>query len=157
MQTNYSTLLNQIKALSSDDKYLVTSLANISSMIYQELDNLNWVGFYIVQDDNLHLGPFCGKPACTFIKNGRGVCGTALKTKTTQCVENVHEFAGHIACDSASNSEIVIPLFNGDDVIAVLDIDSVEFSRFKQVDKDGLENIAKYIETLFKEKTYGIC
>ncbi|RDV26189.1 GAF domain-containing protein [Alteromonas aestuariivivens] len=117
-------------------------MANISSLLFNQLPAVNWAGFYLYKQEQLVLGPFQGQPACIRIPMGKGVCGTAAATRETQLVEDVHQFKGHIACDAASNSEIVIPLVIGDELIGVLDIDSPEFGRFSEQDKQGLEQIA---------------
>ena len=117
-------------------------------MIYSELDRLNWAGFYITEKDELILGPFKGKPACVRIPFGRGVCGTAAATGETQLVKNVHEFPGHIPCDCASNSEIVVPIHKDGKIFGVLDIDSPDLGRFTEEDKEGLENLVKIIEKI---------
>ena len=121
-------------------------LSNTSAFIYNTVSDLNWAGFYLVKDNELVLGPFQGEPACTRIKYGDGVCGTALKERETMVVENVHEFQGHIACDSASNSEIVVPVFKDGKVIGVLDIDSPLFSRFKDDEKQFFEELVWVLE-----------
>ena len=133
-----------MQALISGHK--IADLSNAAALIYNALDDLNWAGFYLKEGDILVLGPFQGKPACIEIPMGRGVCGTAAIMNETLVVENVHEFAGHIACDGASNSEIVIPLRVNGEVMGVLDIDSPIFSRFNDKDKAGLEELAKIIE-----------
>lgn len=140
----YQRLLREMQALISGHK--IADLSNAAALIYNALDNLNWAGFYLKEGDILVLGPFQGKPACIEIPVGRGVCGTAAIMNETLVVENVHEFAGHIACDGASNSEIVIPLRVNGEVMGVLDIDSPIFSRFDDKDKAGLEALAKIIE-----------
>lgn len=133
-----------MQALISGHK--IADLANAAALIYNALDDLNWAGFYLKEGNILVLGPFQGKPACIEIPMGRGVCGTAAMNNETLVVKNVHEFAGHIACDSASNSEIVIPLRANGEVVGVLDIDSPSFERFDEKDKAGLEELAKIIE-----------
>lgn len=133
-----------MQALISGHK--IADLANAAALIYNALDDLNWAGFYLKEGNILVLGPFQGKPACIEIPMGRGVCGTAAMNNETLVVKNVHEFAGHIACDSASNSEIVIPLRVNGEVVGVLDIDSPSFDRFDEKDKAGLEELAKIIE-----------
>lgn len=133
-----------MQALISGHK--IADLSNAAALIYNALSDLNWAGFYLKEGDILVLGPFQGKPACIEIPMGRGVCGTAAMMNKTLVVENVHEFAGHIACDGASNSEIVIPLRVNGEVMGVLDIDSPIFSRFDDKDKAGLEALAKIIE-----------
>lgn len=133
-----------MQALISGHK--IADLSNAAALIYNALDDLNWAGFYLKEGDILVLGPFQGKPACIEIPMGRGVCGTAAIMNETLVVENVHEFSGHIACDGASNSEIVIPLRANGNVVGVLDIDSPIFNRFDDKDKAGLEALAKIIE-----------
>ena len=133
-----------MQALISGHK--IADLSNAAALIYNALDDLNWAGFYLKEGDILVLGPFQGKPACIEIPMGRGVCGTAAIMNETLVVKNVHEFAGHIACDGASNSEIVIPLRANGNVVGVLDIDSPIFNRFDETDKAGLEALAKIIE-----------
>lgn len=133
-----------MQALISGHK--IADLANAAALIYNALDDLNWAGFYMLEENILVLGPFQGMPACIEIPLGRGVCGTAAMNNETLVVKNVHEFAGHIACDSASNSEIVIPLRVNGEVVGVLDIDSPSFERFDEKDKAGLEELAKIIE-----------
>ena len=133
-----------MQALISGHK--IADLSNAAALIYNALDDLNWAGFYLKEGDILVLGPFQGKPACIEIPMGRGVCGTAAMMNETLVVKNVHEFSGHIACDGASNSEIVIPLRANGEVMGVLDIDSPIFNRFDDKDKAGLEELAKIIE-----------
>lgn len=133
-----------MQALISGHK--IADLSNAAALIYNALDDLNWAGFYLKESDILVLGPFQGKPACIEIPMGRGVCGTSAMMNETLVVENVHEFAGHIACDSASNSEIVIPLRQDGNVVGVLDIDSPIFDRFDEKDKAGLEEFARILE-----------
>ncbi|WP_232364398.1 GAF domain-containing protein [Salinimonas lutimaris] len=138
----YSRLQQQAQALVSGEHDLIANMANISALLFNNLEAVNWAGFYLYKEDQLVLGPFQGQPACIRIPMGKGVCGTAAQTRTTQMIEDVHQFDGHIACDAASNSEIVIPLIVNDTLIGVLDIDSPEFSRFTEQDKAGLEAIA---------------
>ncbi|MBQ3109826.1 MAG: GAF domain-containing protein [Clostridia bacterium] len=139
-----------LKALLDKEDWLITSLSNASALLNEYLDNINWVGFYLMQNGELVLGPFQGKSACVRIKVGRGVCGTAVSEDKTQLVPDVHQFPGHIACDSASNSEIVVPIHFGGEVVAVLDIDSPLFNRFTEEDKVNLEESAKIIEEIWK-------
>ena len=146
--TDYGILLNQFKELASEDPGFVPLLSNTSALIYDSLPDLNWAGFYLMKDGRLVLGPFQGKVACIHIPVGKGVCGTAVATNSTQLVPDVHQFPGHIACDSASNSEIVIPIHRGDEVIGVLDIDSPLYSRFSEEDRLGLEGLVSLIENL---------
>lgn len=142
----YRDLLAQAKALISDETDPIANMANISALLFDALAQVNWVGFYRVIDEELVLGPFQGKVACIRIPLGVGVCGTAAQTLTTQRIDDVHQFDGHIACDASSNSEIVIPVKLKGDIIAVLDIDSTHFERFDQVDQNGLELIVQVLE-----------
>ena len=139
--TDYTALQQSLKALVSDIPYRIANLANASALLYEELPQLNWVGFYLLEGDALILGPFQGKPACIRIPMGKGVCGTAAARGETIVVPNVHEFPGHIACDGASNSEIVLPIYVGGELFGVLDIDSPIFDRFDENDRVGLEGI----------------
>ena len=149
IKDKYEELLLYTKGITYGEKDLTANLANVSSLINLALDDINWAGFYIMKGGELVLGPFQGKPACIRIKVGSGVCGTAVAEDRTQLVKDVHEFPGHIACDSASNSEIVVPIHNPDGtVFGVLDIDSPLFGRFSEEDKNGLEAVVKVIEEL---------
>jgi GAF domain-containing protein len=140
-------LEKQVNELIKDEEDLIASLSNVSALIMDTIPNLNWVGFYRLIDDELVLGPFQGHVACFRIKVGQGVCGTAVKERKTIVVDDVHAFKGHIACDNASNSEVVIPLFRNDgNIYGVLDIDSPLFNRFDQELVSILENVAKKIE-----------
>lgn len=141
-QTDYDFILAQLKAVTESETDTIANLANAAAVLQMNLNEINWVGFYLVKDGRLVLGPFQGRPACTRIDFGKGVCGTAAADGVTQLVPNVHEFPGHIACDGASNSEIVIPMFHGGKLTAVLDIDSPVFHRFTEADRDGLERCA---------------
>ena len=132
-------LLEQLKVLIEDCNYELSILSNVSALLNQSLEDISWVGFYLYQDDQLILGPFQGKVACTNIPIGKGVCGTTAQNKTTTIVPNVHEFAGHIACDSATNSEIVVPIFVNEKFYGILDIDSISFDRFNVQDQLKLE------------------
>ena len=128
---DYDSLCNALKALLAQDDPRMTTLANAASLLYETLPDINWAGFYLFEKGALRLGPFCGRPACTEIAPGKGVCGKAYDERRTLIVKNVHEFPGHIACDSASNSEIVLPLYaRSGALIGVMDIDSTLFSRF---------------------------
>lgn len=142
----YSLLADHLKALVEGEKHYMPNLANASALLWMGLKDINWVGFYLIIDGELVLGPFQGKPACIRIPIGRGVCGTAVSEEKTQLVEDVHKFPGHIACDSASNSEIVIPISSGEKIVGVLDIDSPVFSRFDKDDQEGLERLVKILE-----------
>ncbi len=137
----YDMLSKQLDALLMGEDNQVANLSNASALLNQFLDRINWVGFYLTdtEQNQLVLGPFQGLPACVRIPFGRGVCGTSAAEQTTQRIEDVHQFPGHIACDAASNSEIVIPLVKDGQTIGVLDIDSPEFNRFDEVDQAGLE------------------
>lgn len=139
----YTQLAQQSKALIGDEKDIIANMANISALLFDALDKVNWVGFYRVIEQELVLGPFQGKIACIRIPVGKGVCGTAVAENKTQRIADVHQFSGHIACDAASNSEIVIPVVVNNQVIAVLDIDSEAFERFDEEDQAGLESIVE--------------
>ncbi len=143
---DYPLMAEQLKGLAEEDSSFIPVLSNASALIMDTLPDLNWAGFYLVSGGRLVLGPFQGKPACIHIAFGRGVCGTAAGEDRTLLVRNVHEFAGHIACDSASNSEIVVPIHCGGKVIGVLDIDSPLIGRFDESDQDGLELFVKVLE-----------
>lgn len=144
--TDYNILAQQIKSLAEDEPYFVPVLSNASALIYDNMENLNWAGFYLMDEGSLVLGPFQGKVACIRIPLGKGVCGTAAGENKTMVVPNVHKFAGHIACDGASNSEIVIPIHRNGEVIGVLDIDSPIFDRFADEDQEGLEAFVRALE-----------
>jgi GAF domain-containing protein len=146
IMTDYNLLCEQLRALSEDNPHRIAKLANASALIYQGLDRLNWAGFYFLEGGKLVLGPFQGRPACIEIPMGRGVCGTAAKLDQTQLVEDVHAFPGHIACDSASRSEIVVPLHENGVVTGVLDIDSPVENRFDEADRAGVEAFARILE-----------
>lgn len=146
----YEYLNMSLTGLIQQEPDWLANLCNASALLWQLLDDINWAGFYLYKNNELVLGPFQGKIACTHIKIGHGVCGTAAKELKTQQIKNVHEFPGHIACDSASNSEIVVPIIKNDRLIGVLDIDSPLLGRFNEVDKVNLEEfvsiIVKYIQ-----------
>lgn len=142
----YTTLARQVEALFNGEDNLIAAMANFSALINEHLDDINWAGFYLTEGEQLILGPFQGKVACTRIPMGKGVCGTAAQMDKTLRVADVHQFAGHIACDSASNSEIVIPIHRDGAVIGVLDIDSPSLSRFDEADQIGLELSVKNFE-----------
>ena len=147
MKTDYLELCAALRGLIGGVPHKTANIANASALIFNTMDDLNWAGFYLMEDGKLVLSAFQGKPACIEISVGKGVCGTAVAERRTQLVPNVHAFPGHIACDGASNSEIVVPLFdkNGE-VVGVLDIDSPILARFDENDKAGLEEFAKIIE-----------
>lgn len=144
--TDYKLMARQLSSLTEGVEWYITNLSNTSALIWECLEDINWAGFYIIRDGKLHLGPFQGKPACTVIEPGKGVCGTAYSLDETQLVYDVHKFPGHIACDSASNSEIVIPIHKNGNVWGVLDIDSPVTGRFTEQDKEGLEQLTSIIE-----------
>ena len=166
---DYGLLAKQIVSLAAVDAHWLPVLSNTAALLWDALDDINWAGFYLVDpvtvagvepgsgsgakpglepvSPELRLGPFQGKVACVRIPFGRGVCGTAAATKTSQLVEDVHQFPGHIACDSASNSEVVVPIFKGEQVVGVLDIDSPSVERFTQEDLIGLEQVVKALES----------
>lgn len=143
---NYELLCRQVRELAQEERWYVPLLSNASALIWDALPDLNWAGFYLMRAGQLVLGPFQGKVACIHIALGRGVCGTAAAQDRTQRVPDVHQFPGHIACDSASNSEIVIPLHRDGQVIGVLDIDSPLLNRFTAEDQAGLEALARALE-----------
>ena len=145
-ETNYKFVAQRLVALTDGVPYETANLANASALLWQHMADINWVGFYKMADGLLVLGPFQGKPACVKIAVGKGVCGTAVAEDKTQLVYNVHDFPGHIACDSASNSEIVIPLHVGGEIWGVLDIDSPFVGRFTEEDREGLEAVAAVLE-----------
>ena len=144
--TDYNELCARLRALIHGVPHKIANLANASALLYDALDGLNWAGFYFIEEDKLVLGPFQGKIACIEIPVGKGVCGASIAQDKTLRVDDVHTFKGHIACDSASNSEIVIPLHENGRVIGVLDIDSTVFSRFTPEDQKGLEAYARILE-----------
>lgn len=177
--TDYGLLAKQIVSLAEVDAYWLPVLSNAAALLWDALDDINWAGFYLVdpatvsgvepdadlesgaapsahelRTPELRLGPFQGKVACVRIPFGRGVCGTAAATKTSQLVEDVHQFPGHIACDSASNSEVVVPIFKDDQVVGVLDIDSPSVARFTQEDLTGLEQVVKALESCVNFSTF---
>lgn len=141
----YEYLLKYLEASFEGERNFIANLANASAVINENLENLNWAGFYLYDKTDLVLGPFQGKPACVRIKLGKGVCGTSAQEKKTLVVDNVHEFPGHISCDAASNSEIVVPMYVGDTLIGVLDLDSFEYGNFDETDKDYLEKAVEII------------
>lgn len=148
--SNYNIMIRQMEGLIESSRNYIPVLSNLSALIYESMENLNWAGFYLVKDDALLLGPFQGKVACVNIAKGKGVCGTAFEKDETQLVKDVHQFPGHIACDSASNSEIVVPIHNKGKVVAVLDIDSPILNRFDEDDRKGLEELVRRLEELIE-------
>ena len=149
--TDYDLMCRQLESLSEGVSWDITLLSNAAALIWDSLDDINWAGFYLMKDGRLLLGPFQGKPACTVIEVGKGVCGTAVAEDSTQLVMNVHEFPGHIACDSASNSEIVIPVHVRGEIFGVLDIDSPLLARFSESDRDGLEAVVRVLESVLEQ------
>jgi GAF domain-containing protein len=135
----YQQLVQELQGLIAGERDLIANLANSAALIYHSLPALNWAGFYLLKDGELVVGPFQGKPACVRIAMGKGVCGTAAAQRTTQVVRDVHEFPGHIACDAASNSEIVVPMVRNGELLGVLDLDSPTLARFDDEDRKGLE------------------
>lgn len=144
--TDYELVCSQMRALAEDVPYEITNLANASALLYTSMEDLNWAGFYLYLDEQLVLGPFQGKPACTKIAMGKGVCGTAALKDETELVPDVHQFPGHIACDCASKSEIVVPVHKNGALYGVLDIDSPVLARFSKADQEGLEAFVKVLE-----------
>lgn len=143
----YQLVKKQLTALIEDESNMIANLSNAAALLNQFLDRINWVGFYLVEGNELVLGPFQGLPACVRIPFGKGVCGTAVKERKTLRVEDVNQFPGHIACDSASQSEIVVPIIKNNEVIGVLDIDSPEINRFDEVDEIHLK---EFVDALVK-------
>lgn len=136
--------INQkLKTLIYDEEYWLANMANASALLFNQLEDINWAGFYILKNNQLILGPFQGKPACVRIEIGKGVCGTAVKNRKTYVVENVQQFPGHIACDEESQSEIVVPIFKDDKILGVLDIDSPVKGRFDKIDQEYMEKFVK--------------
>jgi len=146
LMTDYQALCAQLRALTENVPHPISNLANAAALLWEHLENINWAGFYLLEGDTLVLGPFQGKTACIEIPVGKGVCGTAVAENATQLVADVHAFPGHIACDSASNSEIVIPLRKGGSILGVLDIDSPRYARFTENDRQNLEIFAEILE-----------
>ncbi len=144
--TDYELIRKQAEAFAEDPLWDITVYSNISALLYGVLQEINWAGFYLMRDGQLLLGPFQGKPACTRIPVGKGVCGTAVQEDRIIRVEDVHTFPGHIACDSASASEIVLPIHRNGEIIGVLDIDSPVRARFSEVDEKGLQEVVEVIE-----------
>ena len=145
---DYELLAKQLQGLTGQVPYSITNLSNAAALLWEVLPDINWAGFYKMEDGQLILYPFQGKPACTRITVGRGVCGTAVAEDKTQLVPDVHAFPGHIACDCASNSEIVIPIHVRGEIWGVLDIDSPYLNRFTEADRAGLEKFVSVLETI---------
>ena len=155
--TDYQSLTEQGRALIADEPDLIANLSNLSALVYEHLEQVNWVGFYLTRSpEMLVLGPFQGKVACLRIPFSKGVCGAAARTHETQCVADVHEFPGHIACDAASRSEVVVPIIVNNRVVGVFDLDSPEPARFTQADADGLTAFAEIFQQLdWSQLNYG--
>lgn len=147
---DYDLICKQAEALAEESAQWVPLMANISAILYDAMSDVNWVGFYVVSEGTLLLGPFQGKIACVRIEKGKGVCGTAWEQDKVQLVPDVHDFSGHIACDSASRSEIVVPIHKNGEVAAVLDIDSPVYARFSEEDSKGLQMLVKTIERVLQ-------
>ncbi|MDA9556088.1 GAF domain-containing protein [Vibrio sp.] len=145
---DYKSLTKQAVALVESEPDLIANLSNLSALLNMYLEDVNWVGFYLIKKEELVLGPFQGQPACVRIPVGKGVCGTAFSTNTVMRVENVHDFEGHIACDAASNSEIVLPFSVNGEQVGVLDIDSPSVSRFSEEDEEGLRHFIQGLEAV---------
>lgn len=150
----YAELNRDFQALMAGETSFLATLANTSALLFERLEGVNWAGFYLLEGETLVLGPFQGKIACVRIPVGRGVCGTAVAQNSVQRVEDVHAFDGHIACDAASNSEIVLPLVVKGKIIGVLDIDSTVFSRFTTEDEQGLRELVSHLERLLEATDY---
>lgn len=148
MQQLQGEIVQQVSGLVSGEPDLIANLSNVSALLNQHLSDINWVGFYIMRDSELVLGPFQGKVACIRIPVGRGVCGTAVAIRETQRIDDVHAFPGHIACDGASNSELVVPIIVNDNVVAVLDIDSPKHARFTVEVQQEIEAVVEVLTTL---------
>lgn len=146
-ETAYRLLISRTEALTADEPLVIPNLSNTAALLGESLSGINWAGFYLMRDDTLILGPFWGRPACIRIPMGKGVCGTAAAEDAVQCVEDVHAFPGHIACDSRSRSEIVIPIHFGGHVIGVLDIDSPDLARFGERDVCWLQKLVGVLES----------
>ena len=146
LEDNYKLMVQTVKAFLHGEPNIIANLSNTSAIINEYVKDINWAGFYLMEDGALVLGPFQGKPACIRIPVGHGVCGTAVECQETIVVEDVHQFPGHIACDAASNSEIVIPVMKNGEVFGVLDIDSPKLGRFTDLEKKYLEEIVAVIE-----------
>ena len=146
LEENYKLMVATVKAFMEGESNIIANLSNTSAIINEYVKDINWAGFYLMEEGELVLGPFQGKPACIRIPVGKGVCGTTAASKETIVVQDVHQFPGHIACDAASNSEIVIPILKDGEVFGVLDIDSPEFGRFSDLEKKYLEEVVALIE-----------
>lgn len=155
-EENYKSLIPICKSLIDDENDWLSLLANFSALLKQSFESFSWVGFYLLKNGRLILGPFQGKVACSFIDIGKGVCGTSFLEKRTIVVDDVEKFPGHIACDENSRSEIVVPIFNNDEIIGVLDIDSYNYSNFDEIDKNNLEILVSYLSSKLKQLNYKL-
>nr|WP_318380911.1 GAF domain-containing protein [uncultured Enterobacter sp.] len=151
----YADLNRDFQALMTGESSFLATLANTSALLFERLEGVNWAGFYLLEGETLVLGPFQGKIACVRIPVGRGVCGTAVTQNRVQRVDDVHAFDGHIACDSTSNAEIVLPVVVNNQIISVLDIDSTVFSRFTAEDEEGLRQLVSQLETILAATDYS--
>jgi GAF domain-containing protein len=149
-QSLYREIAQQAESLLAGENDLVANMANISALLFMRLEDVNWAGFYFFKEEQLVLGPFQGKPACIRIPMGKGVCGTAAQTGEIQLIDNVHQFAGHIACDAESSSEVVLPFYGNGSLVGVLDLDSPRISRFDQDDVDGLKLVIDILQDSLK-------
>lgn len=153
---NYELLISQVASITAGETDMIANMANISSLLFNGIDDINWAGFYLFKESQLVLGPFHGNPACIRIAMGKGVCGTSAETRKIQIIEDVHQFQGHITCDSASNSEIVLPIVKNDVLIGVLDIDSPSFSRFNDSDAEYLTKIVDILLKTISLEVYAL-
>ena len=152
----YEEVAMQLGGLFDDCPHIIANLANASALLNQAMENINWVGFYLMEEGQLVLGPFQGKPACVEIKIGKGVCGTAVERDEVMLVKDVHAFPGHIACDGASRSEIVLPIHANGKIMGVLDIDSPSLARFDEEDQTGLEKVVEVIEEMLEKENFRV-
>ena len=155
-EETYKSLIPICKSLIDNETEWLSLLANFSALLKQTFDSFSWVGFYLLKDGRLILGPFQGKVACSLIEIGKGVCGTSFKEKRTIVVEDVEKFPGHIACDENSRSEIVVPIFIDNEIIGVLDIDSYNYSNFDQIDQENLETLVSILSSKLKQLNYRL-
>lgn len=155
-EENYKSLIPICKSLIDDENDWLSLLANFSALLKQSFESFSWVGFYLLKNGRLILGPFQGKVACSFIDTGKGVCGISFLEKRTIVVDDVEKFPGHIACDENSRSEIVVPIFIDDEIIGVLDIDSYNYSNFDEIDKNNLEILVSYLSSKLKQLNYKL-
>ena len=149
-QSLYQEIAQQAQSLLAGERDLIANMANLSALLFMRLDDVNWAGFYLLKGDELVLGPFQGKPACIRIPMGKGVCGTSAQRGEIQLIQDVHNFAGHIACDSESNSEVVLPFYQNGVLLGVMDIDSPSIGRFDQDDVDGLSKLVDILQESIK-------